>query len=171
VSNLLRYGDAVADVLDDLTAQWRRQRPDLDVSAMATIGRLNRFLALAAREIEATLDHHDLRIAEFDVLAAIRRLGKPYVTTPTALTNALMLSPAGMTARLDRLERAGYVERRHDPDDRRSLLVALTSEGLATIDAAVTDHVATEDRLLDALSSRQRTAIDSALRTLLRQFD
>jgi DNA-binding MarR family transcriptional regulator len=162
---------AQRDVIDRLIDQWSTERPDLDFDAMATIARLSRFVLLGSRTIEETLQRHDLRIAEFDVLGSLRRLGSPYRATPTELTRALMLSPAGVTARLDRLERAGYVEREYDPADRRSLLVVLTQAGLDCIDAAVEDHLATEFSLLADLTHRQRLGLDGALRALLRQFD
>lgn len=161
----------MADVIDELLAQWRRERPDLDVTPMGTIGRLNRFMILAGNEIEATLEQHGLSVADFDVLATLRRLGEPYVATPTLLTRSVMLSPSGMTARLDRLERIGYLERTGNPDDRRSFLVELTEAGRERVDAAVADHLATEARLLSALNDRQRKAFDEALRVLNRQFD
>ena len=138
---------------------------------MGTIARLGRFVALAGRVIDETLETHDLRVPEFDVLASLRRLGSPYVATPSELTRMLMLSPAGMTARLDRLERAGYVERRSDPTDRRSVRVVLTAAGFDLIDAAVADHLATEERLLGDLDARERVALDAALRSLVRQFE
>lgn len=161
----------MADVIDELLTQWRRERPDLDVTPMGTIGRLNRFMILAGNEIEATLEQHGLSVADFDVLATLRRLGEPYVATPTLLTRSVMLSPSGMTARLDRLERIGYLERTGNPDDRRSFLVELTEAGRERIDAAVADHLATEARLLSALNDRQRKAFDEALRVLNQQFD
>lgn len=161
----------MADVIDELLAQWRRERPDLDVTPMGTIGRLNRFTILAGNEIEATLEQHGLSVADFDVLATLRRLGEPYVATPTLLTRSVMLSASGMTARLDRLERIGYLERTGNPDDRRSFLVELTEAGRQRVDAAVADHLATEARLLSALNVRQRKAFDEALRVLNQQFD
>ena len=90
---------------------------------------------------------------------------------PTDLARVLMLSPAGMTSRIDRLEAAGWIERRADPDDRRSSLVKLTDEGRHVVDLAVTDHVANEARLLASLSPAERAGLDRALRALLRQFD
>jgi DNA-binding MarR family transcriptional regulator len=161
---------ADADPVDELLAQWRRERPDLaeDLPAMGTIGRLGRFVALAGRSIDDVFAAHGISTGEFDVLAALRRAGAPHVMTPTALTRTLMLSPAGMTNRLDRLEAAGHIERRADPDDRRSLLVVLTRQGRELVDAAVTDHVANEARLLGALSPRQRSTLDGLLRALLR---
>lgn len=156
------------DAVDTLIAQWRRVRPDLDpqLSAMATIGRLGRLNAIVRPAIEAVLGEHGLGVPDFDVLAALRRSGEPFVVRPIDLAHALMLSPAGITGRLDRLEQAGHITRRLDPEDRRSLLVELTSQGLATVDAAVSDHVANEDRLLAALSPAERKSLDRLLRKL-----
>jgi DNA-binding MarR family transcriptional regulator len=44
----------------------------------------------------------------------------------------------------------------------------LTRQGRELVDAAVTDHVANEARLLGALSPRQRSTLDGLLRALLR---
>lgn len=159
------------DHVDELVDQWRRERPDLDLAPMATFGRLGRLSAHAGRSIEAVFAEHGLGVGEFDVLAALRRAGPPHEMTPTALSRTLMLSPAGMTNRLDRLERAGWVVRRRDPEDRRSSLVALTPAGRAVVDRAVTDHVANERRLLEPLTAQERTALDRVLRKLLAQFE
>lgn len=155
------------DAVDRLIAQWRRERPDLALDAMATIGRLGRLAAVAGPRVEAGLARHGLTVGEFDVLAALRRTGEPCTLTPTVLARALMLSPAAMTNRLDRLERAGLVARRLDPGNRRSILVTLTGDGRTRVDAAVTDHVATEEELLAALPAADRRTLDDLLRRLL----
>ncbi len=157
----------MADVVDEFIEQWRAERPDLSLDAMATIGRLGRVMGLGTRLIERTLQRHDLRLSEFDVLATLRRLGAPYVASPSRITQSLMLSPATLTSRLDRLENIGLIERRAVPEDRRSLLVALTQAGYDRIDAAVTDHVETEEQIVGVLSAKQRQALDDALRTML----
>jgi DNA-binding MarR family transcriptional regulator len=138
---------------------------------MATIGRLGRLHALASRTIAEVFAAHGLQIGEFDVLAALRRSGDPFTMKPTDLARVLMLSPAGMTNRVDRLDAAGWIERHNDPDDRRSSLVRLTDEGRSLVDRAVTDHVANEARILEPLSAAERAALDRALRKLLHQFD
>ncbi|HEX5616605.1 MAG TPA: MarR family transcriptional regulator [Acidimicrobiia bacterium] len=158
------------DPVDRIVAQWRAVRPDLETAPMATFGRLGRLHALASRSIDEVLGGHGLGVGEFDVLAALRRAGDDAEMTPTGLSRVLMLSPAGMTNRLDRLVAAGLVERRADPDDRRSSRVRLTGEGRAVVDAAVADHVANEARLLAVLTDTQRRALDGALRALLAQF-
>ncbi len=159
------------DHVDRLIEQWALERPDLELGPMAIFGRLGRLHTLASRSIADVFAGHDLQIGEFDVLAALRRSGDPFVMKPTDLARVLMLSPAGMTNRVDRLEAAGWIERQNDPDDRRSSLVKLTDEGRDLVDRAVTDHVANEARLLESLSPAERAALDRTLRTLLRQFD
>jgi len=161
----------MADVVDEFIEQWRAERPDLRLDAMASIGRLGRVMGLGTRVIEATLQRHDLRLSDFDVLATLRRLGPPYVAAPSRVTQSLMLSPATLTSRLDRLENMGLVERRADPEDRRSLLVALTDAGFDRVDAAVTDHVETEEEILGVLTAKQRRSLDDALTTLLQSLE
>jgi DNA-binding MarR family transcriptional regulator len=162
------------DVVDELVDQWRRERPDLGddaLAAMGTIGRMGRLHAHASRAIDAVFARHGLVTGEFDVLAALRRSGPPHAATPGALARTLMLSPAGMTNRVDRLEAAGLVAREADPEDRRSSRVVLTERGRAVVDAAVADHVAGEVALLAAVAPGDRAALDRALRALLATFE
>lgn len=162
--------DAARDHVDDLIAQWGRERPDLELGPMAIFGRLGRAHAHVSRAIEETFGSHGLNVGEFDVLAALRRSGPPFTMRPTDLARTLMLSPAGMTNRLDRLESAGWIQRRADEHDRRSSWVVLTPAGRKLVDRVVTDHVANEARLLEPLTAAERSALDRALRKLLRQF-
>jgi DNA-binding MarR family transcriptional regulator len=65
------------------------------------------------------------------------------------------LSPSGVSRSVDRLAKSGLVERRTNPDDGRSLLVALTPQGLARLRAAqVTHHAVARELLLDRLDER-----------------
>ena len=65
------------------------------------------------------------------------------------------LSPSGVSRSVDRLAKADMVERRTNPDDGRSLLVALTPQGLARLRAAqVTHHAVARELLLDRLDER-----------------
>lgn len=53
------------------------------------------------------------------------------------LADALYLEPATLSPLLKRLEAAGLVERRRDPDDERALAVSLTSAGVALRERAL----------------------------------
>ncbi|TGQ70874.1 MarR family transcriptional regulator [Mesorhizobium sp. M00.F.Ca.ET.186.01.1.1] len=148
--------------------QWNRERPDLDVSPMAVIGRLNEAASLIARERLAPLfARFGLQSGEFDVLATLRRSGKPHALTPTALYEATMVTSGAMTARLDRLEKAGWIERAPHPSDRRGVVVQLTAKGLALIDEAVTAHVANEHEILSGLAPAEREALSLLLGKLI----
>jgi DNA-binding MarR family transcriptional regulator len=67
-----------------------------------------------------------LGVAETTILVHLLHEGP---RTPSALARRVGVTPASATAQLDRLELAGYVVRRSNPHDRRSVLVELTSRG------------------------------------------
>ena len=101
-------------------AQWRAERPDLDASSMVVMGRLQEAALVIARDrLNPLFARYGMQPGEFDVLATLRRGGAPFALTPTALYDALMMSSGGMTARIDRLQKAGWVERRPNPADGR----------------------------------------------------
>lgn len=158
------------DNVDFILKQWAQERPDLDPSPMGVVGRISR----ASRHIEQYLQQNFVRFGlnggEFDVLATLRRSGPPYQLTPTALFSALMLSSGAMTNRLDRLEKAGYIERQPDPNDRRGTLVTLTTQGLELIDQAVAAHIAHEQQLLTPLTPEEQKMLAELLRKLLLSF-
>ncbi|GAB3873918.1 MarR family winged helix-turn-helix transcriptional regulator [Dactylosporangium cerinum] len=162
---------ATPDDVDRIIEQWRRERPELDLAAMATFGRLGRLFAHLSRAVDETFTRFDLQRGEYDVLAALRRSGAPYVLTPSALSDVLMLSRAGMTNRLDRLEAAGLVERRANHSDRRSMLIALTDIGATLTDEVTTVHVANESTLLSDLTQAERHHLDAIARKLLSRFE
>ncbi|MFC3450088.1 MarR family winged helix-turn-helix transcriptional regulator [Amycolatopsis speibonae] len=154
------------DAIDEVVGAWRRERPELDLAAIGVAGRLGRVTMLTAPMVEAVFARHGLKQGEFDVLAALRRSGKPYTLIPSELSATLMMSRAGMTSRIDRLESAGLVERALDPEDRRSFRVTLTERGFEVVDAAMTEHTANVAKLLSPLGG-DLDVLDGALRRLL----
>src|SRR5687768_17999632 len=92
--------------------QWAAERPDLDPLAMAVLGRLADASERIMRDhMNPLFARAGLQSGEFDVLATLRRSGPPFALSPTSLYEAAMISSGGMTNRLDRLEKAGLVER------------------------------------------------------------
>lgn len=159
------------DAVDAILAQWRRERPDLDVGPMGPLGRLKRCAALVERQLDGTFAQFGLSLWEFDMLATLRRAGAPYRLAPTALFSTLMVTSGTMTHRLQKLEASGWVERLPNPGDARSLLVQLTPAGLALIDRAVEAHVANEHALLAPLKAADLAALDRRLAQLLAVLD
>ena len=156
------------DRADIAIEQWARERPDLPALPMAVFGRLSDAVELVMRDhMNPLFAAAGLQPGEFDVLATLRRSGAPYMLSPTKLYEAAMISSGGMTNRLDRLERAGFVARRPDPNDRRGKLIALTDAGKQVIDATIGRHVANEERLLAALTPKEQEQLNQLLRKLI----
>jgi DNA-binding MarR family transcriptional regulator len=154
--------DRVSDYLD----QWRRERPDLDPAPMGIAGRISRASELVSRATRSYFAEHGLHSGEFDVLATLRRSGEPFTLTPGEIAENTMVSSAAITNRLSRLEAKELLDRRTDPSNRRNVLVALTSDGLALVDNIVEGHLENERRLLAALSAEEQ----EQLARLLEQF-
>lgn len=159
------------DHVDRILEQWNRERPDLDVEPMGLLGRIARLSTHLAREIEKVLAVHGLNSASFDVLATLRRSGPNHRLSPGDLTTTTMVSSGTMTNRLDQLEKAGLVERSHNPEDRRGVIIALTPKGFALVDEAVSVHVKNQHRLLEGLSVEERVVLDGLLRKFLGIFE
>ncbi|CAH0440437.1 MarR family winged helix-turn-helix transcriptional regulator [Ralstonia pseudosolanacearum] len=148
--------------------QWNRERPDLDVNSMLLLGRLGEASVVIARErLNPLFAEYGLQPGEFDVLATLRRSGAPYALTPTALYDAAMMSSGGMTNRIDRLQQAGWVERRPNPEDGRGTLVALTKAGFALIDQAVGAHVENQRAVLSVLTDAEQRQLAKLLSKLI----
>ena len=160
-----------ADHVDSIVAQWQRERPELDVAPLAVFARLFRVVHLADAALAEGLAKHELQAGWFDLLAALRRAGKPYELNPTQLMRATMISSGGVTKRLDRLVEAGLVQRRPDLTDRRGALVRLTRSGKTVIDRAVETHIANEERLLRPLGQADQGVLDELLGALLASLE
>ncbi|MEH6378149.1 MarR family transcriptional regulator [Streptomyces sp. KLMMK] len=157
----------MADHVDRVLEQWAVQRPDLDVSPMAVLGRLKRLARLVDVETGRTFNAHGLDPASFDVLATLRRSAAPHRLTPAELMRSSMVTSGAITQRLDRLEARGLVSRRPSASDGRSVVVELTDEGRALVDETLPDHLATSEGLLAALTEEEREALAAGLRKLL----
>ena len=148
--------------------QWQRQRPDLDGFTMAVIGRLGELSQVISRDhLLPFFAAHGLQAGEFDLLATLRRAGEPYALMPTVLYESAMISSGGMTSRIDRLEKAGLIERRKHPSDRRGVLVALTPAGFELIDNMLAAHVANLQRVLSGLTAAEQRTLHELLGKLL----
>jgi DNA-binding MarR family transcriptional regulator len=156
----------VTDPVDRILGQWQRERPDLDRSPMAVVGRISRIARRVDLAQRATFARYELDPPAFDVLATLRRSGEPFALTPGDLMRSAMVTSGAITQRLDRLESRGLVRRDPHPDDGRVVLVSLTPAGRDLVDRVLPDHVATQERLLAGLTRDQRSALADLLRTL-----
>ncbi|MDX6570211.1 MAG: hypothetical protein QOH15_2789 [Gaiellales bacterium] len=155
------------DRVDQILAEWARERPDLDASPIGVIGRVSRAARSLERELDTTFREHGLDNGTYDVLAALRRSGAPYELSASSLADATMIARSSMTSRIDRLEASGLVSRVDDERDGRGVGVRLTRSGFSLIEHATVDHLANEARLLAGLPEGAAERLANDLRELL----
>jgi DNA-binding MarR family transcriptional regulator len=156
-----------SDAVDRIIAQWSRERPELDSSPMAVVGRLHRLADLLEAELRPVFAEAGLGNGDFDVLATLRRAGEPYRLGPGELAASTMVTSGAISKRLDRLEERGLVRRSVSKADARARDVQLTARGRRLTDDLVVRHWANEDRLLGALDADERAVLRDLLRKLL----
>lgn len=159
------------DHVSRLREAWRRERPDIDTEGMAILGRARRITQLARGPIDAIFTRFGCDSGEFDVLASLRRAGTPHRLRPTELYESLMISSAGLTDRIQRLEARGLIARRPSAKDRRSVMAELTRKGRELVDAAFAADMQVEKELLAGLSAAERKALAGLLAKLAVQVE
>lgn len=159
------------DPVEAILAQWGRERPDVDVSALAVFGRLHRGFLRYQTLLGEVFEAHGITMAAFDVLATLLRSGPPYRRTAGELANVSLVSTGGITQRLDRLEAMGLVTRERDPQDRRVVYACLTDKGVAVTNTVVEDHFANELRMLSGLTEAERRQLAKLLAKLERSLE
>lgn len=112
------------------------------------------------RELEPGLSRTAL-----SVLARVRDSG-PLRVTELALAESV--AQPSMTALVGRLADQGLVERRHDPEDGRVVLIAITDEGSARLRARQNARAALLEERLTRLDPEERRALDRAIPLLER---
>ncbi|WP_213771960.1 MarR family transcriptional regulator [Bradyrhizobium sp. dw_78] len=136
-SRRVSKGRAAREQVDEIFSQWQAERPDIDTSPVHVYGLIGRIQMQCTGFIEEALEPFGLTRGTFDVLTALRRAGAPYRLSPKQIAQSLLLSGAGLTSRLNRLEAQNFLARLPEPDDRRTLRVQLTAAGEAVINEAI----------------------------------
>jgi DNA-binding MarR family transcriptional regulator len=155
------------DLTDRVLGGWHDVHPELEVRPLQVTARLSRIGPLLARRQEAIFERFGLNRGEVGALSALRIAGPPHRLSPTRLGKGLMLSSAGVTSRIDRLERRGLVRRLPDPDDRRGVIVELTDQGREVVDAAVAALAISDRELIDRLDPEEVAQFEALLRKFL----
>jgi len=159
------------DWTDQVLEKWTALRTDLDMAPYQVTARVSRIGLHVARQQEEAYKRFGLNRGEVGVLSALRIAGPSNPLSPTRLFKGLLLSSAGITSRLDRLERRGLVRRTRHPNDRRGILVELTDEGARVLEEAVTAENGSAHKLLGRLSNEERESLAALLRKLLANLE
>ena len=118
------------DRVDSIIREWHERRPKLDFSPLEVVARVIRVSHFLQARLDGIAEAYGLsHTGDLDVLTDLDRAGPPHQRTPSELAETLLLTTGGMTVRLNRLQRAGLIERLPNPLDGRGVLVRLTPIG------------------------------------------
>lgn len=157
----------IEDHIDTVIADWNRERPDYDLATVEIIGRAGRIVEYVDRALEAKFQEFGISRATFDVLATLRRGGRPYRMPQRDLMRRLLRTSGSMSLRIDSMEREGFVSRLMDKEDRRLVFVTLAPKGLSLIEKVIPEHLANEKTLLVGLSKAECEQLKVLLRKWL----
>lgn len=130
------------------------------------IARIGRIALLAGRWQDELFRRLGVNRGEVGVLTALMAAGTPARLSPSRLLKMLMLSSAGITSRLDRLEQRGLISRVADPDDRRGVLIELTENGEQLAARAVAAYADSQKDVLGSLDEQELQTLERLLRKL-----
>lgn len=158
------------DQVDNALGLWPELWPNQNPITAGLSARLMFIARLMDSALEKTAAKRDLSGVELMILGTLKRLGPPFESTPTNLAKASLLSPPGISKRLDRLEGRGFVERRPGSQDRRSVDVRLTEAGHGVIDFLIQQHA--QDYLVAfQLPQEEQEALNHVLRKILLRIE
>jgi DNA-binding MarR family transcriptional regulator len=158
------------DSVDRHLARWRDKAP-FDERVEAIITRIQLLARHVAHAKDQALAEIGLQGFEFETLHRLVSRGTPWRATPSELAAELMVSPAGITGRLDTLENAGLIRRLRSAQDRRRVDVELTELGHARWFAAMKLRGAAEDAMVERLDHTEQDALIGLLKSMLVQVE
>jgi len=139
--------------------------PSLDPTANEAFLHLLRTGDMVFADIHEFFTRHNISQGRFTVMALLHR---PWVEscTPASLAEESGVTRATMTGLIDTLEKDGMVRRQADAQDRRTVHVRLTEQGVACLEAMLPDYFQCISRIVSPLNSRERKELVRLLQKL-----
>ena len=78
----------------------------------------------------------------------------------------MLVSGGNMTLVLDNIEKLGYIERMHSKEDRRAILIQLTTQGKNLFDEVFKNHAEHVTKLMSVLSVEEQKTLGELLKKL-----
>lgn len=159
------------DILETLVEDWQQERPDLDASPMLIVGRILKLGKILEKRAGKVLQSSGIYYTDLDVLATLRRSGKPYELTPTQLMKSVIISSGAMTALLDRLTKLKMIYRAADSKDGRIKLAGLTTKGAKVIDKAIKIRFSEALISISVLDPQEKDTLSYLLKKMMLKLD
>jgi DNA-binding MarR family transcriptional regulator len=141
-----------------------------ETSVIEVVPRLHRAVAFIDERLDKMFSELGVKQGEAEVLM-ILAVGGDESQSPTGVASQLLCSTGAMTNRLDHLEAAGLIERRHDTKDRRAILLSITAKGRKLALRAIETRDSMGEELLPGLTMADRKTLVRLLRKMLVEFE
>ncbi|MCG3110002.1 Transcriptional regulator SlyA [Metallosphaera sp. J1] len=128
----------------------------LDVEVLVRISRVYRAVK---REFNRRLESHGLNYIDFLILMTVKESPKSMVY----LAKEVLMTQAGITAAIDRLEEKGLVKRERDREDRRIINVQITDLGVKATEEAMQIYEEMASELMKDLSVEEKERLIALL--------
>ncbi len=153
--------------------EWLAVMPDgVDEQVEAARQRIGRLSRQFEQVLRGVAEEYGFSVGDWQALSALHRSGRAAVLTPKELADRLGVTSGTVTVRVDRLERAGLVERVAASSDGRSRPVRLTRKGRARWAAATRKRTERERSLFNAvLNEADLSDLNALLSRLLTRFE
>lgn len=156
---------STTDRFDHILDRWRTSRPDMDFSPLDVGTRVLRAAHLIQTRLDDIAGGYGLsHRGDLETLTELDLVGP---LTPSELAEDLLLTTGGMTVRLNRLEKAGLIERQPNPRDGRGVLVHLTTDGKDVATDALATLLQAHSAMVGTLKKSDERNLARLLRSLL----
>ena len=138
------------------------ETPEQAASLRAWV-QLLRTYTKAQQRMSHVFKSHGLTSPQFDVLATLHH-GEGLMQQELAAR--LLVTKGNICGVLDRLESAGHIERRSDPEDRRTNCIFLTESGRKIFAEVIPAHHTGVYELMSGFSPDEKKTLQRLLKTL-----
>jgi len=126
------------DVIAEAVHQWSGHWGRAPVPSMEAVTSLMRAQQILLQRLNGLLREHDLTFPRYEALM-ILYLSRRGALPLGKIGERLQVHATSVTNLIDGLERAGFVRRHPDANDRRTTLAVITDEGRAAAEAATAE--------------------------------
>jgi DNA-binding MarR family transcriptional regulator len=154
--------------------EWRRERPDVDLTAFIIAGAIKQIDQQTEAEFRRLSAKLGIGPGDLRVVLALRRSGVDNPHRPTDLFQALLVTSGAVTKQVDRLQSEGLIQRLPDPSYKRGSLIRLTRRGTKVADTAleaICSDKTTIGAAISSLTDEDREIGKQFLQRLLAKFE
>lgn len=165
------YACQVTDSVEAGLHQGLAGHPTADPTLEAVVKRIVEISRRYEQALREVTDGHGISLADCEVIFELAH-SDPADRTPGYLAKKFHITAGSVTARLTRLENAGYLTRSIQPDNRAHIRITLSPKGDALHHAAVDDLITLRRQLIaDALPAKDLATLNRLLRRVLTHIE